>query len=116
MNETTEQTPLEPEPLNNEIAENDETIFAPQSTLPFPETVDLNKVFPEEETDLNDLFLDEETKMLLKKIQRNKKDLHTMTDRFNEESWAGDTLTDDEEDSKPSDEGGKELQEKAENP
>ena len=88
MNEATEQTP--PESLNNEIVEDGEKIFAPQNELPFPESeVDLNKVFPGEENDLNDLFPDEETKLLLKKIQRNKKDLHTMTDRFVDDNWGG---------------------------
>lgn len=88
MNEATEQTPLES--LNNEIVEDGEKIFAPQNELPFPESeVDLNEVFPDEENDLNDLFPDEETKLLLKKIQRNKKDLHTMTDRFVDDNWGG---------------------------
>ena len=88
MNEASEQTP--PESLNNEIAEDGNKIFAPQNELPFPESeVDLNEVFPSEESDLNDLFPDEETKLLLKKIQRNKKDLHTMTDRFVDDKWGG---------------------------
>ncbi len=84
MNE--EQTPPEPEAIVNE---EEQMPTPPQSALPFPETVDLNEVFPEEESNLNDLFPDEETKILLKKIQRNKKDLHTMTDRFTEEDWSG---------------------------
>ena len=88
MNEATEQTPNDP--LNNEIVGEEEKVVSPQNELPFPESeVDLNEVFPEEETDLNELFPDEETKLLLKKIQRNKKDLHTMTDRFVEENWDG---------------------------
>mgnify|MGYP006966885341 CR=1 FL=1 len=103
MNEITEQTPPEPESsptleaetLNNELDE--EKIFTPQSQLPFPEQeIDLNAVFPDEESDLNDLFPDEEIRMLLKKVQRNKKDLHTMTDRFTDEDWGGNALTDDE--------------------
>ena len=88
MNEATEQTP--PESLNNEIVEDGKKIFVPQNELPFSESeVDLNEVFPSEESDLNDLFPDEETKLLLKKIQRNKKDLHTMTDRFVDDNWGG---------------------------
>lgn len=80
-----EMTPP-PEPSNNEEVK----IFAPQNELPFPESeVDLNEIFPEEESDLNSLFPDEETKLLLKKIQRNKKDLHTMTDRFVDDNWTG---------------------------
>jgi chaperonin GroEL (HSP60 family) len=95
MNDTTEQTP--PEPLNNEIEVDEEKIFIPQSELPFPEQeIDLNAVFPNEESDLNDLFPDEEIRRLLKKVQRNKKDLHTMTDRFTDEDWGGNALTDDE--------------------
>jgi hypothetical protein len=86
MNEEREQTPLES--LNNEIVVAGEKIFAPQNELPFPELeVDLNEVFPDEVNDLNELFPDEETKLLLKKIQRNKKDLHTMTDRFVDDNW-----------------------------
>jgi len=91
MNEATEQPPESspaPELVNNEVDE--EKIFAPQNELPFPEQeIDLNAVFPEEETDLNELFQDEETRQLLKKVQRNKKDLHTMTDRFTDEDWSG---------------------------
>ena len=97
MNDTTEQTPPEPEPLNNEIEVDEEKIFIPQSELPFPEQeIDLNAVFPNEESDLNDLFPDEEIRRLLKKVQRNKKDLHTMTARFTDEDWGGNALTDDE--------------------
>ena len=103
MNEMTEQSPPEPassptpeaETLNNELDE--EKIFAPQSELPFPEQeINLNAVFPDEESDLNDLFPDEETRMLLKKVQRNKKDLHTMTNRFTKKDWGGNALTDKE--------------------
>jgi hypothetical protein len=99
MNEMTEQTPPEPESLDNEIvAEEEEKIFAPQNELPFPEQeIDLNEIFPEEENDLNELFPDEETKVLLKKIQRNKKDLHTMTDRFVDDNWTGDGPVMDEQ-------------------
>jgi hypothetical protein len=96
MNETTEQESsptLEStaESVNSETETKEEKIFVPQNELPFPEQeIDLNQVFPEEENDLNDLFPDEETRQLLKKVQRNKKDLHTMTDRFTEENWSGD--------------------------
>ena len=44
--------------------------------------IDLNLVFPEEESDLNELFPEMEMKHLLKKMQKNKKDLNTMRDRF----------------------------------
>jgi hypothetical protein len=97
MNDATEQTP--PESLNNEIVEDGEKIFAPQNELSFSESeVDLNEVFPNEESDLNDLFPDEETKLLLKKIQRNKKDLHAMTDHFIDDNWGG---IENEETTKP---------------
>ena len=63
----------------------EEVIFKPQNELPFPTEIDLNELFPQSDKDLNDLFPDEETKLLLKKMQKNKKDLHMMTDRFLEE-------------------------------
>ena len=66
------------------------SIFQPQNELPFPAEVDLNELFPEEDKDLNELFPDEETKLLLKKMQKNKKDLHIMTDRFLDEDWNSD--------------------------
>lgn len=98
MNEMTEQTESShtPDPLS--VDNEEEKIFAPQNELPFPEQeIDLNHLFPNEETDLNDLFPDEETRQLLKKLQRNKKDLHAMTDRFTEEDWSGAEPSDDKE-------------------
>ena len=74
-----------------EVLLEEEVIFKPQNELPFPAEIDLNELFPQSEKDLNDLFPDEETKMLLKKMQKNKKDLHIMTDRFLEEDWSSDT-------------------------
>ena len=68
----------------------EEAIFKPQNELPFPTEIDLNELFPQSNKDLNDLFPDEETKLLLKKMQKNKKDLHIMTDRFLEENWNSD--------------------------
>jgi hypothetical protein len=53
--------------------------------IPEPEKeVDLNLLFPGEEKDLNQLFPDAEMKELLKKVSKNKKDLHLMVDRFTE--------------------------------
>ena len=79
-------------PLENkhidDIEAGEETVYQPQNELPFPTEVDLNEVFPEEDKDLNGLFPDEETKLLLKKMQKNKKDLHIMTDRFLDEDWS----------------------------
>ena len=83
-------------PVGNERIEDieaaEESVYQPQNELPFPTEVDLNEVFPEEYKDLNGLFPDEETKLLLKKMQKNKKDLHIMTDRFLDEDWSSDAL------------------------
>ena len=76
---------------NNVVEEDEgieEKIFKPQNDLPFPNEIDLNEIFPDEDKNLNDLFQDEEIKVLLKKMQKNKKDLHTMTDRFLDEDWS----------------------------
>jgi len=83
--------PLENKRIDDIEAE-EETVYQPQNELPFPTEVDLNEVFPEEDKDLNGLFPDEETKLLLKKMQKNKKDLHIMTDRFLDEDWGSDAL------------------------
>ena len=48
------------------------------------EEIDLNHLFPGEETDLNELFPEKEMRSLLKKVQRNKKDLGKMKDRFSD--------------------------------
>ena len=83
-------------PLGNErikdIEAEEETVYQPQNELPFPTEVDLNELFPKEDKDLNELFPDEETKLLLKKMQKNKNDLHIMTDRFLDEDWSSDAL------------------------
>ena len=73
-----------------EVLVEEEAIFKPQNELPFPTEIDLNELFPQSDKDLNHLFPDEETKLLLKKMQKNKKDLHIMTDRFLEENWNSD--------------------------
>jgi hypothetical protein len=97
---------------NNVVKEGksvEEKTFKPQNDLPFPNEIDLNGVFPDEDKDLNDLFQDEEIKVLLKKMQKNKKDLHTMNDRFLDEDWSSAELTGDgpatDEDSAESHEG-----------
>ena len=83
-------------PLGNEriedIGAEEEMVYQPQNKLPFPTEVDLNELFPEEDKDLNELFPDDETKLLLKKMQKNKKDLHIMTDRFLDEDWSSDAF------------------------
>jgi len=83
--------PLGNEPVKD-IETEEEPVFKPQNELPFPTEVDLNELFPKEDKDLNELFPDEETKQLLKKMQKNKKDLHIMTDRFLDEDWSSDAL------------------------
>ena len=107
------ETPPEPSNNENNVVEEgesvEEKVFKPQNDLPFPNEIDLNEVFPDEDKDLNDLFQDEETKILLKKMQKNKKDLHTMTDRFLDEDWSSAELSGDgpaaDEDSAESHEG-----------
>jgi hypothetical protein len=85
------ETPPEPSNKESNVVEEgesvEEKIFKPQNDLSFPNKIDLNEVFPDEDKDLNDLFQDEETKILLKRMLKNKKDLHTMTDRFLDEDW-----------------------------
>ena len=94
------ETPLEPSNNENNVVEEgesvEEKVFKPQNDLPFPNEIDLNEVFPDEDKDLNDLFQDEETKILLKKIKKNKKDLHTMNDRFLDEDWSSTELSGDD--------------------
>ena len=108
-----------PESSNNEnnVVEEgesvEEKIFKPQNDLPFPNEIDLNEVFPDEDKDLNVLFQDEETKILLKKMQKNKKDLHTMTDRFLDEDWSS---TESRGDVPAADEDSAESHEATENP
>ena len=75
----------------DEVLVEEEPIFKPQNELPFPTEIDLNELFSKSDKDLNNLFPDEETRLLLKKMQKNKKDLHIMTDRFLEENWNSDT-------------------------
>ena len=93
------ETPPEPSNKENNVVEEvenvEEKVFKPQNDLPFSNEIDLNEVFPDEDKDLNDLFQDEETKILLKKMQKNKKDLHTMTDRFLDEDWSSAELSGD---------------------
>jgi hypothetical protein len=111
------ETPPEPSNKENNVVEEgesvEEKIFKPQNDLPFPSEIDLNEVFPDADKDLNDLFQDEETKILLKKMQKNKKDLHTMTDRFLDEDWSSTELSGD---GSSSDESSAKSHETTENP
>ena len=94
MDEKTKLPKLSDKPSGKETIEKvsgeEEVIFKPQNELPFPTEIDLNELFPQSDKDLNDLFPDEETKVLLKKMQKNKKDLHIMADRFLGEDWNSD--------------------------
>ncbi len=80
-----ESTPPQPAPEESLKAE----IPAPEGLDADPSTeaeeeIDLNHLFPGEETDLNELFPEQEMRSLLKKVQRNKKDLGKMKDRFSD--------------------------------
>ena len=80
-----ESTPPQPAPEDSLKAE----IPAPEDQNAGPsaeaeEEIDLNHIFPGEETDLNELFPEKEMRSLLKKVQRNKKDLGKMKDRFSD--------------------------------
>ncbi|NIQ02081.1 MAG: hypothetical protein GWM98_18115, partial [Nitrospinaceae bacterium] len=70
-----------------------QTAPASEETSPEEETeeIDLNHLFPDEDKDLNDLFPEPELRTLLKKVQRNKKDLNRMKGRFSENFNAGET-------------------------
>lgn len=78
-----EQEPVPPQPASEESL---------NAEIPAAEEeIDLNPLFPEEETDLNELFPEPELRSLLKKVQRNKKDLGKMKDRFSESFDDGDS-------------------------
>ena len=80
--ESTSPQPAPEESLNAEILtpESSET----DSSTEVEEEIDLNHLFPGEDTDLNELFPEKELRTLLKKVQRNKNDLGKMQDRFSD--------------------------------
>jgi len=80
-----EPTPPQPSPEDSLKAEIPaaEGLDADTSTEA-EEEIDLNHLFPGEETDLNELFPEKEMRTLLKKVQRNQKDLGKMKDRFSD--------------------------------
>jgi hypothetical protein len=53
---------------------------------PVEKEIDLNLLFPDSEADLNALFPDEDIKHLLKSVTKNKKDLHSLKERFLQEN------------------------------
>ena len=57
---------------------------------PVEKEIDLNLLFPDSETDLNALFPDADIKHLLKSVTRNKKDLHSLKERFIQENETDD--------------------------
>ena len=80
-----ESTSPQPEPEESLKAE----ILTPESSetdssTEVEEEIDLNHLFPGEDTDLNELFPEKELRTLLKKVQRNKNDLGKMKDRFSD--------------------------------
>ena len=90
-----EQEPVPPQPASEESLNAE--IPAPEGVETDPaveaeeQEIDLNPLFPEEETDLNEMFPEPELRSLLKKVQRNKKDLGKMKDRFSESFDDGDS-------------------------
>jgi len=99
-----ESTPLETPAETSTAGETDthppETAeSSPVETKPnVPEEIDLNPLFPDEDTDLNELFPEQDMRELLKKIQRSKKDLGRMQNRF---IAAGEEIEDRLEDAEP---------------
>ncbi len=53
---------------------------------PVEKEIDLNLLFPDSEADLNVLFPDADIKHLLKSVTKNKKDLHSLKERFLQEN------------------------------
>ena len=83
----TEQESTSPQPAPEESLKAE--ILMPESSetdslTEVEEEIDLNHLFPGEDTDLNELFPEKELRTLLKKVQRNKNDLGKMKDRFSD--------------------------------
>ena len=91
--------------MNEEIKPTTDTLPAPsedQGNTPRPlepveKEIDLNLLFPDSEADLNALFPDEDIKHLLKSVTKNKKDLHSLKERFLQENEADAHEEDSEE-------------------
>jgi hypothetical protein len=72
-------------PDNQENQSQEENPLTAEADLQPPEEdigIDLNILFPDADKDLNALFPDDESRQLLKKINKNKKDLRTLNERF----------------------------------
>ena len=83
--ESTPPQPAPEEPLKSEIP-TPEALESESATeaAEAEEEIDLNHLFPDEGTDLNELFPEKEMRSLLKKVQKNQKDLGKMKDRFSD--------------------------------
>ena len=80
QNETPAEQDSAPQAMTDE-----NPVADPAAQPAFPkqeEDIDLNTLYPDEDGDLNALFPEQEIKTLLKKIQKSKKDLSRMKDRF----------------------------------
>lgn len=84
--ETSEDKSPQPQASPDSAPVAEPAAASPEDNQPEEKEIDLNALFPGSETDLNELFTDPETRLLLKKIQRNQKDLHTLKDRILDES------------------------------
>jgi hypothetical protein len=71
-----------------------ETLSGPAE--PVEKEIDLNLLFPDSEKDLNALFPDADIKHLLKSVTRNKKDLHSLKERFLQENETDDDSEENE--------------------
>ena len=79
-----EENPRGPDDTGDQEVPGKEVASEEEAPPSRAEEIDLNKVFPEVETNLNALFPDPEMKRLLKKVQKNKKDLTALRERFEE--------------------------------
>jgi hypothetical protein len=70
----------------------------PRPLEPVEKEIDLNLLFPDSEADLNALFPDEDIKHLLKNVTKNKKDLHSLKERFLQENETDEEVREDSED------------------
>jgi len=73
-----------PDPAPSDPEGKDEASSNPAE--PVEKEIDLNLLFPDSEADLNALFPDADIKHLLKSVTRNKKDLHSLKERFIQEN------------------------------
>lgn len=85
MEENTQNEPPTEQDLAPQAVTDENPVADPAEKPAFSkeaEDIDLNTLYPDEEGDLNALFPEQEIRNLLKKIQKSKKDLSRMKDRF----------------------------------